>query len=92
MPHLKRDVSVEDTSLPYITNILLITTWVEELLRYQQLPSGNEIASGERIKIETARNTLSVHVLTIPIRRTPPALINTRGLAARVLTDAPSSH
>ena len=54
------------------------------LLPYQHLPSCREIASGQGVKVETTRYTLTEGIPTIPIRRT------TSDSDTLPLTDAPN--
>ena len=47
------------------------------LFPYQHLPSGGKFTRSQRIEIHTTRYRLTYRVSTIPIRRTPFALIDT---------------
>ena len=50
------------------------------LLPNHHLPRRSEVAGRQRIEIHTASNRFSLCIPAIPIRRTTPALIDTRRL------------
>ena len=55
---------------------------VGNLLAYQHLLGGGEIACGERVEIDTTRDGFTYFVSAIPMRRAAPTLIHTSRLTA----------
>ena len=53
------------------------------LLPYQHLACGGEIACCECVEIETACHRFTHRISAIPIRRTAPIVIDTRGLMSQ---------